>query len=551
MVCKFGNVFNVRFCRHAITKSFADRSAHYVITTPIYYVNSSPHIGHAYTSLLADVIGRWRNVKNSDSVHVFLACGTDEHGSKVLEAAKETPVSIFCDQQARVFQSLLDDLNINYHAFIRTTTEFHKNNVNSFWRKLIESGAIEKGVYRGWYSVNDEEFLAERDTELQSKKDGTQVRVSKSSGHEVCEIEENNYLFNLEPYKERVLSALKVGFVKPLPFAELVELWIMNEKVMDHKLSVSRPTSRCHWGIQVPDDPSQTIYVWLDALVSYLTATENKYIDKFWPAELQIVGKDILKFHAVYWPSFLLAAGYELPKAILCHSHWLCDGQKMSKTKGNVVDPFKYLGQTNSDYLRLYLIARSHLTRDGNFSHRCFIELIDYFANSYGNAAGRVMNKKCLEVIGNMYPYPSDLDLSEALSLSGSLVSETENAVLRIQENYENYMFNSAWEEISRVLHTLNKFLQDSKFWKRYDDANYVRSVVYLTFECLRCCSIMLSPIVPLTTFELLERLSIRPNEIIHPYCRMYVEANADPPWSGRELMYDNVRLVRKMQIED
>ena len=541
-----------QFLRYA-SKCFSERINHFVVTTPIYYVNSAPHIGHAYTSLLADIITRWQKVKDLEAVNVFTATGTDEHGNKILQAAARThhsDVRMFCDEQSELFLSLLNDLNINYGAFVRTTSESHRQKVEMFWNILMKRGAIEKGTYTGWYSVNDEEFLAERETELIRRNDGALIRTSKSSGHDVTEIEEVNYMFDLHPFKDQILDHLNKGWVRPTHFSEIVRAWISDESIMERKLSVSRPSSRCDWGIQVPDDPSQTIYVWLDALVSYLTATDNRFVNGFWPADLQIVGKDILKFHAVYWPSFLLAAEYTLPKRILCHSHWLSEGQKMSKSKGNVVDPFKYLGSNNSDCLRLYLVAQSHLSRDGNFSHQNFIELIDYFANSFGNAAGRVMNKRCLEVIDYMYPYPSDINFEKALSVSGKLVEELECVIEKTYRNYEEYVFNPAWEDISKVLHLLNKFLQDSKFWKSYDDINFVSSVVYLTFECLRCCSILLSPITPLTSFELLDRLSVRPNEMVYPNCKMYISKNEDPPWSGRTLRPDIVPLVRKFSFE-
>ena len=547
------------FCRSLSRKhflklsTFADRWNHYLITTPIYYLNSVPHIGHAYTSVLADVLGKYQKLIQP-SINIFLSVGTDEHGMKVKEAANlvknghKHPLS-FCDEQSRVFMNLFDELNITYSAFVRTTDDSHKEKVQSFWDELKCEGFISKGEYKGWYCTSDEEFVSERDIMESTLPNGSVIKVSKHSGSSVECLTEQNYLFDLKPFESDVKKAINEGLVRPKVYGDIVLKWIEEEGIMNQHLSISRPRDRCDWGIEVPGDPTQTIYVWLDALVNYLTVSEtNKIINNFWPAEIQIVGKDILKFHAVFWLSFLLATGRKLPQTILCHSHWLSEGRKMSKSKANVVDPFKFLGANCSDILRLYL-SQGMVARDNNFSIKAVQELSDNFANVFGNALGRVMNQKCLDIIETAFPDPSQLQMEEVLNSSAETLNKLEEAISKCKMHYSTYQIHSVWQTVSEVLNSLNKFIQDSKFWKRYDDVNYVSSILYISFEVMRCCAILLWPITPLTSTELLERLAIRPNETCLSYCKSYISEGDAPPWKNRSLYPSKIPLVRKTEF--
>ena len=546
-LCSHCRSFNQKL--HNQFSTFADRWNHYLITTPIYYLNSKPHIGHAYTSVLADVLGKYQKLLQP-SINIFLAVGTDEHGMKVKQAAfaknaQRDPIS-YCNEQSKIFSELFDELNINYAAFVRTTDTNHKMKVQSFWNELKNAGHISRGEYNGWYCTSDEEFVSEKDIIESTSPDGKVIKVSKHSGNPVESLTEENYLFDLKPFENDLINALNKGLVQPTLYGEFVMKWI-EEGIMNQPLSISRPRERCDWGIEVPCDSTQTIYVWLDALVNYLTVSEdNRVISNFWPADLQIVGKDILKFHAVYWPCFLFATGRKLPHTILCHSHWLSEGRKMSKSKGNVVDPFRFLGPNSSDILRLYL-SQGMAVKDNNFSLKTFQELSDNFANVFGNALGRIMNQKCLDIIGTMYPDPSELQMDEVLNANSETFIRLEEALSKCKKYYSSYQIHAVWQSISDVLNSLNKFIQDSKFWKRYDDVNYIQSIVYVSFEILRCCAILLWPITPLTSTELLERLAIRPNETCLEHCKPYLTEKA--PWKKRSLYPSKVPLIRKTEF--
>eukprot|EP00057_Strongylocentrotus_purpuratus_P028590 XP_011683064.1 PREDICTED: methionine--tRNA ligase, mitochondrial [Strongylocentrotus purpuratus] len=297
-------------------------------TTPIFYVNAKPHIGHLYSACLADAAHRWQRIlKAPDSI---FATGTDEHGLKVQKAARtagKEPLT-FCNEVSHEFRRLFEMCNIGYTDFIRTTEERHHTAVHEFWTSLREKGFIYKGEYEGWYSVTDESFLTTSQIQEIDRGDGTTIKVSLESGNVVEWTSETNYMFRLSAFRDKLLRWLddNPSAVQPAKFHSIVRHWL-NEGIQD--LSVSRQRDRLGWGIPVPDDPSQTIYVWMDALVNYLTVSGYPDRTHLWPPT-HIVGKDILKFHAIYWPAFLMAADISPPASVICHSHWTRDSFKVS-----------------------------------------------------------------------------------------------------------------------------------------------------------------------------------------------------------------------------
>lgn len=282
----------------------------------------------------------------------------------------------FCNEISPKFQKLADAFGINYTSFIRTTSLKHKEAVTHFWETLVERGFIYKSKYEGWYCLSDETFVSDLQTE-DVVRDNKTIKVSLESGNPVEWSEEDNYMFKLSAFREELLNWLDSNpcVIEPTKFQTLNRLNIENDLP---DISVSRPASRLHWGIPVPGDSSQTIYVWLDALVNYLTVAGYPHDNSYLPIDCHVIGKDILKFHAIYWPAFLLAAGLELPKKYICHSHWMVDGTKMSKSKGNVIDPFKMKERYGVESLRYYLLREGVPHMDGSESNKC-----SYFSNDY------------------------------------------------------------------------------------------------------------------------------------------------------------------------
>ena len=328
----------------------------FYLTTAIAYVNAKPHLGFAWESILADVIARYRREKGE---RVYFLTGTDEHGTKikrVAEAAGKTPQAL-TDENAALVRDLKEVLGLSWDEFIRTTDQKrHWPNVNEVWNKLIEAGAIYKKKYEGLYCVGHEAFVTEKDL-----VDG--ICMDHKTKPE--KIEEENYFFKLSDYADRVAEALESEKIKIYPESAKKEiLQFIKEGVND--VSFSRPRKTLDWGIPVPGDETQTIYVWCDALVNYLAPRE------FWPADLHVIGKDILKFHALYWPAMLLAAKIELPKAIFVHGHITVDNQKMSKTLGNVVDPVELVSKYGTEAVRYYLIREFSAFSDPDFTYEKF-----------------------------------------------------------------------------------------------------------------------------------------------------------------------------------
>ncbi|XP_045414753.1 methionine--tRNA ligase, mitochondrial isoform X2 [Lemur catta] len=330
-------------------------------TTPIFYVNAAPHIGHLYSALLADALYRHRRLRVPSVAATRFSTGTDEHGLKIQQAAATAGLAPteLCDRVSAQFQQLFQEAGISCTDFIRTTEARHRAAVQHFWGVLKARGLLYKGLYEGWYCASDECFLPETKVTWQPGPSGDSCPVSLESGHPVSWTKEENYIFRLSQFREPLQRWLRSNpqAITPEPFHHAVLQWLEDELP---DLSVSRRSSHLHWGIPVPGDDSQTIYVWLDALVNYLTVIgyPNAEFKSWWPATSHVIGKDILKFHAIYWPAFLLGAGMSPPHRIYVHSHWTVCGQKMSKSLGNVVDPRTCLDRYTVDGFRYFLLRQ-------------------------------------------------------------------------------------------------------------------------------------------------------------------------------------------------
>ncbi|XP_037944036.1 methionine--tRNA ligase, mitochondrial-like [Teleopsis dalmanni] len=337
----------------------------FYVTTPIFYVNAAPHIGHLYSAVIADAICRYQNLLRPNNTCVRLCTGTDEHGTKVQQAASahKIPVEQYCNDISAKYKNIFQQAHIAHNDFIRTTEDRHKAAVAQFWRCLHTNGHIYSAKYSGWYCVSDETFLTDSQLRLD---ESTGIRYSLESGHPVEWSDETNYMFRLSALQSDVVYWVKQGGrVRPKKFEKIL-LNILNEPLPD--VSISRPSNRVHWAISVPSDETQTVYVWLDALINYLTSTgfpDAKYRNH-WPAKVHVIGKDILKFHGVYWPAFLIAAGFEPPQQLFVHSHWTVDGQKMSKSKHNVVDPEEVARIYTMEGLRYFLLREGVAHSDGS-----------------------------------------------------------------------------------------------------------------------------------------------------------------------------------------
>ncbi len=472
-------------------------SSNYYITTPIYYVNDVPHIGHAYTTLACDVIARFKRL---DGFNVFFLTGTDEHGQKVELAAKNKGVAPkeFVDEVSQNFRSLLKCMNFSNDDFIRTTEKRHLDSCKKIWKKLLENGSIYLDKYSGWYSVRDEAFYSE--TEI--------VDGIAPSGSPVEWVEEPSYFFNLSKWEDKLLKFYEENNNFILPNSRRNEV-ISFVKGGLKDLSVSRTSFS--WGIKVPNNDSHIMYVWLDALTNYLsacnyTSSENDSFSKFWPADIHMVGKDIVRFHAVYWPAFLMAADIPLPKKIFAHGWWTNEGNKISKSIGNVIDPFDLVDKYGVDQIRYFLMREVPFGNDGDFSNSQLINRINSdLANSYGNLFQRVTSmifKNCNEVIPIR---PNDLQ-DEDLKLINSIRDSLQNYRSLMDEQKFDQFLKNIWLVISDA----NKYVDNQAPWLlKKNDFQRMEVVLYTLIETIRQISIMLQPFIPNTSKFILDHIQI------------------------------------------
>lgn len=477
----------------------------FYITTPIYYPSAKPHMGHAYSSIVADFFARLKRIQG---YKVFFLTGTDEHGQKIQRAAEKSnkdPLK-FCDEISKTFRNLSSLLNLSNDDFIRTTEKRHASAVTNLWNILEKKEEIYLSKYSGWYSVSDEAFYNEDEIEdLEGKK------ISKSSGSPVEWVEEESYFFKLSKWQEPLLNFYSENPKFILPESRKNEV-ISFVKSGLKDLSVSRKSFS--WGIKVPSNKDHVIYVWLDALTNYLSAlnypkeTERLYKD-FWPANIHIIGKDILRFHAVYWPAFLLAADIKPPQRVYGHGWILSGDKKMSKSKGNILDPIEIIDIYGLDALRYYLLKEVSFGNDGNISKEKLESCINSdLANNYGNLCQRVI-LFCEKNLGLKVPEKYNFT-KEDLKILDDFKENMENIEKQINVQNINYYV----EYVVNQLFKANKYFNDQAPWTKKDDSLRLNTIVFVSLELIRKISILLYPIIPNTSLKVLNIFSIKEKDI-------------------------------------
>ena len=474
----------------------------FYITTPIYYVNDVPHIGHAYTTIAADVLARYWRLRGRD---VFFLTGLDEHGQKVQQAAAKAGIDpqTHCDKLAPQFQHLWKRLNISNDAFIRTTDAPHKSVVQRYLKELSDKQLIYKADYTGWYCTFDERFWTEKDVE-----NGLCPDCKRPVEH----ISEHNYFFRMGQFQDRLIGHINEhpNFIRPESRHNEVLGFLTSQKLGD--LSISRPKSRLSWGIELPFDKDYVTYVWFDALVNYVSALEylpkKPSFDQFWPANVHLVGKDILTTHAVYWSTMLMGLNLPLPDMIFAHGWWTVNGEKMSKSRGNVVDPNKMAEEFGADAFRYFLLREVPFGQDGDFSQDGMIIRINSdLANGLGNLLSRTLTLIERTQAGRV-PVPGKLRAAEQ-DLQQATVALLNEVLPRHLEQVE---FNRALEAIWQVIQIANQYVDKTAPWtlaKNKSDTDQLKTVLYCMAETLRCLSLATYPFIPKSSQSISTQLGL------------------------------------------
>ena len=472
----------------------------FTVTTPIYYVNGAPHIGHAYTSIAADVMARFKRL---DGYDVFFVTGTDEHGQKVEKAAADAGVcpQTFTDRISADFRAMADAMGVSYDDYVRTTEQRHKDACAELWRRIERNGDIYLGHYEGWYAVRDEAFYDE--AELTTRPDGARIAPS---GALVEWVREPSYFFRLSAYQDRLLQLYEEQpeFVAPASRRNEVTSFVRGGL---RDLSVSRTTF--NWGTPVPGAPDHVMYVWLDALTNYITAcgfpdpTAARW--PFWPADVHLVGKDIIRFHAVYWPAFLMSAGLPLPKRIASNGWWVVDGEKMSKSLGNVIEPRKLAETFGLDQIRYFLLREKPFGTDGSISHAAIISRINVeLANDLGNLAQRSLSliaRNC----GGVLPArgaPTDDDTA--------LLTAADALLDLVRTSVDRQTFHEALEETWKVIRAANGYIDRQAPWAlNKTDKIRMNAVLRVLVDTIRTVATLLQAIMPASMARMLDQLGV------------------------------------------
>lgn len=475
---------------------------HFYITTPIYYVNDKPHIGHAYTTIACDAIARFKRL---DGFDVKFLTGTDEHGLKIFQTAQKegvTPQEL-TDRVSVNFRQLKEPLNLTFDQFIRTTDPDHKKAVQAIWQKMQAAGDIYLDKYAGWYATRDEAFYGEDEitTDASGKKFGPH-------GVPVEWMEEESYFFKLSAWQDRLLEFYEKNpdFIQPSYRRNEVVSFVKSGL---RDLSISRTTF--DWGVKVPGDEKHVMYVWVDALTNYISAlgypdTNAPEYKKFWPADVHMVGKDILRFHAVYWPAFLMSAGLEVPKTVFAHGWWMVEGQKMSKSIGNVLSPYDLIQQYGVDQLRYALLREITFGQDGDFSKEGITTRINAeLANNIGNLVQRTLSQIAKNCDAKV-PQPGVLEDADNELLHKAGAEMLKSMRLEITR----FQMNKVIEEIVNVAHAANLYIDAQAPWtlKKTDPAR-MATVLYVLAETIRNIGLALQPFCPDAASRILDQVSV------------------------------------------
>jgi len=462
-------------------------------TTPIYYVNDKPHVGHAYTTLAVDVLARWHRMAGEE---VYFLTGTDEHGQKVEKAAADAAMAprAFCDQVSQAFRDLTVTMGVSNDGFIRTTEPRHYEACQALWRKLEANGHIYLGHYEGWYAVRDEAFYGEDEL---TERDGVKYAPS---GAPVAWVKEPSYFFRLSAWGDKLLNFYETHPDFILPASRRNEVMSFVKSGLQD-LSISRTSFS--WGVPVPGDAAHVMYVWLDALTNYITALGYPAdIKKFWPADVHMVGKDILRFHAIYWPAFLMAADLAPPRRVFAHGWWTIEGQKMSKSLGNAIDPVKLVEEFGLDAVRFFLLREVPFGQDGDFSRRALIQRLNSeLADSLGNLANRTLSliqRNCEARL----PEPGAPDALWAEHIA--------NLPTTVGNHLELQQFHAALEAIFAAIRAANVHITEQAPWalKKTDPARGV-AVLRGLHDALRVIATLLTPFMPTTMAAMLDQLGV------------------------------------------
>ncbi len=476
----------------------------FYVTTPIYYVNDKPHIGHAYTTIACDVMARFKRL---DGYDVKFLTGTDEHGQKVQKSADAAGVSPqeLADRNSRNFKDLAQLLKISNDDFIRTTEKRQHRAVQALWERMLAAGDIYLGSYSGWYSVRDEAYYGA--DELRDGPNGTKLAPT---GAPVEWVEEPSYFFRLSAFQDRLLKLYeeRPDFIMPSGKRSEVVSFVKGGL---RDLSISRTTF--DWGIRVPGDESHVMYVWLDALTNYITALgypvteEGSPYARYWPHALHIVGKDILRFHTVYWPAFLLSAGLEPPRRVFAHGWWTVEGEKMSKSLGKVVAPEDLLEAYGLDQTRYFLMREIPFGNDGDFSRKAMIQRINgELANDYGNLVQRVLSmiqKYC----DGALPKPA-----EFLEADRKLLGAAQSLLATVRAELDAQAFHKALDAIWSVIGDGNRYVDEQAPWSlRKTDTVRLGTVLHTLAETIRHVAILTQPFMPDASARILDQLAVSP----------------------------------------
>ena len=475
----------------------------FYISTPIFYPNGKPHIGHAYTAIATDMLARFHRL---DGKEVLFMTGTDEHGQKMQQTAEKEGITALelADKNAAVFEDMVKILGCSNDDFVRTTQERHKIACQALWKRMEDNGDIYLDKYSGWYSVRQEGYFDEDETTVGD--DGVR---REPLGSPVEWVEEESYFFRLSDYQDKLLAHYETvpDFIGPDSRRKEV-LSFVKGGLRD--LSISRTTF--DWGVPVPGDDKHVMYVWVDALTNYLTGTgwpNEGPLNKFWPADLHLIGKDIIRFHAVYWPAFLMSAGVELPKRVYAHGFLFNRGEKMSKSVGNVVDPFSLVEEYGVDQLRYFLMSEVPFGQDGSYSHTAIINRTNAdLANDLGNLAQRSLSMIGKNCEGRV-PAPGAFEDADNEILNAVYgILDTARKHIEVQE------INKALDAIWKCVADTNKYFAGQEPWAlKKSDPERMYSVLYITAEVIRVVAIMAQPVMPTSCGKLLDLLSINDGE--------------------------------------